>query len=117
MSWRLFVDSTDGVSLEPEYDFLEDTRKIENRYRSRDASEFVYKWGEFDRFKMSVMFVNSEIKSIVNSWWSSNTDLLFKSESASAVHSVHLVSGRLPIGGFIKPYDTLFKGVIELEVY
>lgn len=117
MSWRLFVNSADGLSLDPEFSFKQATRKIESRHRSRDASEFVYKWGEYDRFSVPVMYVNSETQSIVNSWWSSNADLLFKSESASAVYSVHLVNRELPIGEFIKPYDTLFKGVIELAVY
>jgi len=117
MSWALFVDSSNGVIMNPEYSFVEDVVKIENRFRSRDGSEYVYKWSDYDKWKIPVLYVNSSFKAVVNSWWRSNTDLLLKSESASAVYSVHLTNKGYPITQAVKPYDTLFKGIIEVEVY
>lgn len=77
MAFRLFVDSSTGVTVTPEFNMSDGGEKIESRHRMRDGSEFVYKWGEFDKKKIDVRFVNSEFKSLVNDWWSDNIDLLW----------------------------------------
>lgn len=117
MAFRIFVDSNSGVTIEPEYDFAHTPKKIENRYRARDGSEYVYKWSDYDGWKMSVSYVDSLTRYHLNNWWRDNTDLLFKSESESAVYSVHLVGRDQPIQQMIKPYTYLFKGFIDLETY
>ncbi len=117
MTFRLFVDSDNGVDITPEWDFKETGQKIETRQRARSGAEYVYKWGSFTRKKFSVMFVTSSTMAIVNSWWISNTDLLWMEVGGSVVTSVHLINKATPIGGFQKPYDNLFKGKIELGTY
>jgi len=117
MTFRLFVDSSNGLDVNPEWDYKETDEKIESRHRTRDGSELVYKWGEFEAKEFTVMFVNSEFASIVNSWWSSNTNLLWMEEGGSAVNSVHIVNSKKPIDSFIKPYKDLFKGKIQLGTY
>lgn len=117
MAYRLFVDSSNGLTIYPEYDFQQGKTKIQDASRSRSAALYQYKWAAYDTIKFSVSYVNSEMKSIVNSWWESNTDLLFKSESETAVYSVHIVNKKSPIGGFVRPYDDLYEGKIELEGY
>ena len=115
--YRLFVDSINGVDVDPEYNLTEKDKKIESRHRVRSGEEYVYKFGEYKIIKFNVMYVNSSFKSIVNSWWSSNTELLFMEVGASVVSSVRIVNKELPIGKFIKPYTDTFKGVIELNGY
>ncbi|MCK5609646.1 hypothetical protein KAR91_47675 [Candidatus Pacearchaeota archaeon] len=117
MAFRLFVDSSNGLTVEPEWDYKEESQKIETRSRVRSGAEYVYKWAEFEKIKFSVSFVDSNFKSIVNSWWSNNTDLLFMEEGSSVVTSVHLSNGKTPVGKFIKPYNNLSKGIIELSTY
>jgi len=117
MAYRLFVDSSNGITVNPEYDFKDSASKIENRFRSRSSAEFVYKWAEYKVKEFGVMYVNSEFKSVVNSWWSSNADLLFKDEGSTDVFSVHIVNKDQPVSEFIKPYTDSFKGVIKLETY
>lgn len=117
MSFRLFVDSSNGITLNPEYDYEKNRTKIENDHRTRDGSMFRYKWSAFDKFGFGVRYLNSSNMAIVNSWWESNTDLLFKDENSTEVFSLRLVNDSLPISKFIKPYDNLFSGVIELEGY
>jgi len=117
MAFRLYVNSTTGVTIEPEYSYEENADKVENRYRSRDGSEFVYKWGEYSKWKLPVMYVDETFRTVVNLWWSNNTDLLFKNESSSAVYSVHIVNGDKPVKNVIKPYIDLFRGTINLETY
>jgi hypothetical protein len=117
MAYRLFVDSSNGVTIEPEWDFKYQDKKIEDEHRMRSGGRYVYKWGSFKKWKVPVNYVNSSFMAIVNSYWASNTALLFKSQSDSAVYSVQITNDDLPIAEFVKPYDTLFKGVIELETY
>lgn len=75
----VFLSNSGGVSLEifPEYNFKDGGRKIEDRHRTRDGSEFVYKWGEYRLIEIDVKYVNSSFRTIVNSWWSVNEDLLY----------------------------------------
>lgn len=96
---------------------LNRARKIENRFRSKSGREYVYKFGEYNRFQFGVMFVDSSFKFTVNTWWSSNADLLFMEESGTQVFSVHITNRDQPVGGFIRPYTDLFKGKLELETY
>lgn len=117
MSYRLFVDSSNGITVMPEYDYANRGEKVESRHRTREGYEYVYKWGSFERIEFSVRFVNSEFESIVNSWWESNTDLLWMEESGTVVTSVHITNSRKPISEFERPYTNLFKGKIELGTY
>lgn len=117
MSYALFVDSSTSVTLEPEYDFSRDDEKIEDVHRMRDGSMFRYKWGEFDKWKFSVRYVNSSDASVINNWFKSNQQLLFMEVGATQVHSVYITNKKLPISKLIKPYDNLFEGGLELETY
>jgi len=117
MAFRLFVDSDNGVTLEVEYDYNDNRQKIENKHRTRDGSQYIYKWSAWDKIDFSVMYVNSSTRAVVNSWWEANTDLLFKDENATQVFTVRLSNDSLPISKFIKPYNDLWRGVIELEGY
>ena len=112
-----YINSADGVDLSPEWDFKEDSFKIESRHRTRDGSEFIYKWGSVTSAKMKVSFVDSSFKAVVNSWWESNADLSFAGIGESDVTSVHLTNKQIPVGGYVKPYLDLFKGKIELGTY
>lgn len=115
--FRLFIDSSTGIDVDPEWSYEDMGKKIEDRHRARDGSEYVYKWGEFDRFKVPVSYVNSEFKSVVNSWWSSNVDLKWMEEGGSVVYDVRITNSEKPINSVIRPYNDLFSGVIELESY
>jgi len=117
MAFRLFVDSSNGITVEPEWSYRERDKKIESRNRTRSGAEYVYKWGEYKVVAFKVSFVDSSFKSIVNSWWNNNTELLWMEEGGSAVTSVHISSRNLPISEFIKPYNDSFKGSIELSTY
>jgi len=115
--YRLFVDSNNGVDIDPEYNYTEKDKKMESKQRVRSGDQYVYKWGDYEIFKFGIMHVNSSFKSIVNSWWNTNTNLLFMEVGATKVSTVRLSNKALPIGKPIKPYTDSFKGVIELEGY
>ncbi len=115
--YRLFVDSSNGVDVYPEYDMTDASRKVEARHRTRAGAEYVYTFGEYTQIKFSVKYVNSSFRAIVNSWWASNTDLLWMEEGGTEVYSVRLMNKALPVGKVIKPYSDKFQGTIELGTY
>lgn len=117
MAYRLFVDSDNGVTLYPAYDYSDRSEKVESRHVTRSGREFVYKWGDRVQIRFGVSFINSSDRAIVNSWWNTNTDLLFMEEGATQVNSVRLVNDSQPIDSFVRPYSSLFRGTIELGSY
>lgn len=117
MAYRLFVDSANGVTVYPHWDFKPDARKKQSEHRTRSGRRYVYKWGEYQNWKFKIDFVNSNDASIINSWWSDNTELLFKSESESAVYSVMLENRARPMAKFVKPYTDQYRGTIQLGTY
>jgi len=117
MAFRLFVDSSTGVTLLPEYDYSEETTKIEDTHRTRSSKRYFYRWSKYDKITFSVQYINSSTRSLINDWWDTNQKLLFKDENAPQVYSLCLVNDVLPIGEFNIPYNDLWKGIIELEGY
>lgn len=115
--YRLFVDSSNGVDVNPEYDFQLKDKKVEARHRVRSGKEYVFKWGDYQGFKFGVRYVNSEFKSLVNSWWQSNTELLFMKVGDTDVFSVRLFNREPPVNKYEVPYDDLFRGKLELNTY
>lgn len=122
-----FSDAVTGesnfVTVEPEYNFKDSGYKVETRHRTRAGKEYTYKWGDVGQLKMEVKYVNSSFKAIVNSWYGDNTDLLWAEKGAGGgiggadITSLHITNKSKPISGFMKPYDDLFKGIIELGTY
>jgi len=117
MAYLLFISSGVDVSFDPEYDFSNALIKKESRQRTPSGREYVYKWGDFRQWKFTVNYVNSNFMSIVNSWYSQNTELLFMKEGETQVYSVRLLGSESPITEFVMPYDNLFVGEIELGTY
>ncbi len=116
--YRLFVDSDNGVDVDPLWSFKEESQKIESKHRVRSGKSYIYKWGNYNRFKIPVTFVSSSFKAIVNSYWQSNAEVLFMEVGVpSSVSSVRVVNKKTPVGKFMVPYVDQFAGVIELETY
>lgn len=106
------------ADLPIEYDYKNELKKIEQTHRSRSGRRYVYTWAEYERLKFGVKYVSSSGQSLVNSWYRNNTKLIYsETDSASIITSCQLVGRKVPIGQFVKPYNDLYKGVIELESY
>ena len=120
MPWVLQcgTDSATQITVNPEFDYAEPDRKVENRHRMRSAAEFVYKWAEYRRHIFTWRFVSSADATIVNSWWSSNSELLFMKDDGTDVSSVRITASEKPITNPIIPYnESQLQGLITLEAY
>ena len=117
--FELGINSADAVTLYPNYDYEAPEIKIKDKHRTASGRLFSYKWGSFQRFRFSTEYVPASVAALVNSWWSSEAQLLFfiTSESATEVHSVMLVGDDQPLAEFSKPYIDKYRGRIVLETY
>ena len=117
-AFRLFVDSSTGIDINPEYNYKNGGEKIEDVYRSPTGAPFRYIWGDFNKIDFGLSFINEPTKTIINDWWDETTDLYFMEVGVEAsVKQVHITNRSKPIDRNIKPYRSLFKGKIILETY
>lgn len=117
MSWLLFPSSGNHVTLYPDWDFKRGDKKEETTHRTRGGKRYAYKWGSYCAFKFGLDHVSSSTAAIVNSWWISNTGLLFMESGGSGVFTVTLTNKDRPLGKFNRPYPDHYSGTIELEGY
>lgn len=87
------------VELFPEYDYKDSGEKIEARHRTRDGSEYVYKWGEYREIEFDVKYVSSSFKVTVNSWWAVNESLVFREGVNWRVNSAEYNNQSLDVSG------------------
>lgn len=116
--YELGISSANAITLSPRYDYQNIDEKIEDSIRVIE-NYYAYKWGDYKKFAFKVDFITNSDAAVVNSWWESNTDLLFfvTSDSATEVHSVMLRGNLTPLGNYKKPYDNYRSGKILLEGY
>lgn len=118
MSYLLFITSGDHVQLYPEWSFDRDDENIQTRHKTRSGKQYVYKWGAISKWKMPLSYLNSHDASYINSWWRTNAELkLIDEDNPTQVYSVMIFGDKLPMGTYVKPYTSLYKGTIELATY
>jgi len=116
-AFRLVDSASNVVSMNPDWDYKLESKKIENVHRTRSGAQSRYKWGEYARVKFKVSDLTSADACQINSWWGGNESLRLFDTSSTVVCSGYLVNANVPIGQFVKPYIDLFQGAIELEGY
>ena len=119
MTFALFVNSTQSISFDPEWDFATPGKKMETQHRTKGGKLYRYRWSAYERFKFELSFVTSADASVINSWWENNAALLFLDEDLGfvAVTSVVITNKSQPMSTRIMPYTEFYKGVIELVIY
>ncbi len=119
MIYELGISSVDAVTIKPEYNFTIGKKQIKSQNRARSGKLYLYKWSEYKKFKFGLNFVSDTTASIINSWWDTNTELLFfmTSGSNTEVHSVMILNNNTPLGSHPKPHIDKFKGSVQLEGY
>lgn len=119
LTFELGIDSSTAVNLRPNFDYQNGKKQIRNDYRTKGGRAYRYKWGEYRRIKFTAEYVPASAAAVVNSWFDSNTELLWfiTSGDVTEVHSVMIMNDDTPFQKTIAPYDNLYKGKIELEGY
>ena len=119
ITWELGISSATAIPLVVDFSYKRRKRKIQSKHRARDGSLYLYKWGDYPRFRVKVEFLTNSQSGIVNSWWDSDTELLFfiTSGGVTEVNSVMMTDTESPIKQMQRPSAEYFKGVINLEGY
>lgn len=107
--------STGLVTLYPEFDYVEEDQPIDDIHRTKAGVWYRYKWSQYARVRIPVLYLTSAQASMVNTYWSSSTAVRWWWTDDSIVNSGHIVNDAKPIGQRILPYQDLFKGEIILE--
>lgn len=116
-AFRLVDSASNVVSLNPDYDFKDEGKRVENSHRTRSGAQYRYVWSTYSRVKFKVEDLSSADRCQINSWWSANTPLRLFDTGSTVVISGYLVNPNKPIDQYMKPYVDQFKGTIELEGY
>ena len=115
-TFHLQVDSTAYVQIFPNWDFARPHIKNQSQHETRTGKLFTYKWGERRLFELECEYVDQTTRAIVNSWWWTNTQLLFIQDGVT-VRSVTIINDNIPFAENQKPYKDLYKGNIKLSTY
>lgn len=117
--FKLGISSVDAITIRPEYSASFGEKQIRSEVLTQRGRRYVYKWGDYEEIKLPVDYVSGTNASVINSWWDTNTELLFfiTSDTATEVHSVFITNKSRPLAKYVKPYDTYLKGTIQLEGY
>jgi len=118
-TYELGITSVDAVQLYPNWDYSNGDTMTKSQHRTRSGNLYQYKWNDYKKISFKASWVNSETKSIVNSWWSSQAELIwFVADGATVdVTSVMILNKDAPFQQNVKPYTEYWQGVIELEEY
>ncbi len=118
-TYELGTSSADAVTILPEFSYKFPMKQERSQHRTKNGKLFIYKWGEYQKFRVPVTFVSASDTALVNSWWNTNTELLYfvTSGSTTDVYSVFITNAEQPFSQFTKPYDWKFNGKLKLETY
>jgi len=118
-TFELGPTSATAVTLYPEWDYWNGEKQVRTEKRAKSGRLRVYKWYDYERIDFGLNWVPASDAAVVNSWWDSNTELLWfvTSDSTTEVHSVMILNEETPLAAYNKPYNNYYKGKIELEGY
>ena len=125
LTFQLGISSVDAITILPEYSSAFGETQLRSEILTQAGRRYIYKWGDYDQIKLDVDYISANNASIINSWWDTNTELLFFINSGeplgggiiSEVHSVFIANKTKPLTKYVKPYDDYLKGSITLEGY
>lgn len=115
--WQLGPSSASAVTLGPEWTLKDEAKQKRTDARTHDGTLYIRRWYTYDSLKVPVKYVPASDYSVINSWWSTNTQLLlFISNSGTTdVRTVYITNDSRPLPSYSNPYDDHYDGVIELS--
>lgn len=114
----VLVNSYNAVTLDfdPEWDYQEKRRKVQENHRTTDGSLYMYKFEEYRTFSVPVDHFTQTQADYINDWWNLNEELYF-TDPSSDVYVVRITNDKTPIGKRVRPYLDRFMGTIELSEF
>lgn len=107
--------SSDTAILVYPKDITRGRAKLETVNHTRGGKRYSVFQGAHAKYKLEVEHVSSSDAALVNSWWASDTTVMFWPQGVSSGSTVRFTNKAYPIGAWSMIDQSLFSGVIELE--
>lgn len=119
VTYSLGPTSATEVEIIPEWNYENGEAMDRSVMRSKTGKLYTYKWNDVKKIKITAKLFDNSDAAIVNSWWDSQTKLIYFVNDGSAVDctSVMIMNKTAPFRSNPEPYTTKFNGVIQLEEY
>lgn len=105
------------LDFDPEYDYKKGDKKIEDTHRAKSGDLYQYKWGEYNVAEFTIEFLSPSDKDIINTWWSSNTSLMFHNNLTGENWPCKIMNKSVPVNQLIKPYFDQYKTKLLVEEF
>ena len=117
--FELGISSATAITFYPDWAYSAGERVTRSDMRTKSGKLYQYKWNDYNKIKFKVTLVTNSNASIVNSWWDTQTELIWfdTEDGATSITSVMLINKDAPFKQFTKPYTSYKQGIIELEEY
>ena len=113
----IYTNSADQLDM-PVLAGFKDKSAVEKREHRTRGGLVTYPTGSYQAYSVPVIFLNSKEATYVNSWWAGQDAVtVVFSEFGIAEITAKIVNTNPPINEKVKPYDGLYKGVIELRTF
>ena len=119
VTFKLGISSVDAITIRPEYDYSSIKKRIESKHRTRSGRMFKYHWSNYVKIGFTLDYIAGGNASVINSWWNSDTELLFFKETTVAEEETLLAETGLGMV-FEDDVDFLLEGetsLIPTEVF
>ena len=108
--------------ISPEYDYVFPKTKDQVDHRTLSGKLFSYLFSTFNKFEIPETWVNSENRSLVNSLWEANSNLVlfenYPDTSSGDGFEVRITNKEEPYPSFVRPYFLEFyQGSLILETH
>lgn len=109
------------VTIVPEYSFAIAKTKEEARHRAHSGKLYQYLFNVYSKFEIPLNWVSSSDRTLMNSWWETNTNLEFYDDvegAPSSFFDVRITNDIDPFPSFVRPYfQEFYEGTLVLEEY
>ena len=100
------------------YSFSENQDKYDIRTKGGKLFTYITPAGKYNSFRIPMRLVNSSDRSLINSWFSTATDLRFIEDNtfATSYYTVRITGRTDPFTKFVEPYfRQYYEGQLVLE--
>jgi hypothetical protein len=119
MTFTLGITSENEITILPDQNYTKENKLNISTHRAKSGKLYTYRWSSFKKIKFSASLFDTSDASIVNSWWDTQTKLIFFEYDGTTTFctSVQIMNKEAPFMGFEEPKLSLRSGTIELEEY
>src|SRR4030042_2763075 len=105
MTFTLGITSENEITILPDQNNAKENKLNISSHRAKSGKLYTYRWSSFKKIKFSASLFDTSDASIVNSWWDTQTKLIFFEYDGTTTFctSVQIMNKEAPFMGFEEP--------------